>query len=107
MDRYENPWRPNYEAAAVGLWLLAPRSVARLTSDARRKAMVLGLVYGAAQLLQELAHLGRPDVGLLPALGAEPGPRPGKARKAVRAGGCGLLGRLGCRGWGDSHRTPR
>ena len=21
MDRYENPWRPNYEAAAAGMWL--------------------------------------------------------------------------------------
>ena len=41
-----------FAIAAVGLWLLAPRSVARLGSDARRKAMVLGVVYGAAQLLQ-------------------------------------------------------
>lgn len=38
--------------AAVGLWLLAPRSVARLGPELRRKAMLLGLVYGAAQLLQ-------------------------------------------------------
>lgn len=41
-----------FAIAAAGLWLLAPRSVARLTPDLRRKAMVLGLVYGAAQLLQ-------------------------------------------------------
>lgn len=41
-----------FAIAAAGLWLLAPRSVARLTPDLRRKAMVLGLAYGAAQLLQ-------------------------------------------------------
>jgi len=41
-----------FTIAAVGLWLLAPRSVARLTPDVRRKAVVLGLAYGAAQLLQ-------------------------------------------------------
>lgn len=41
-----------FAIAAGALWLIAPRSVARLSSDLRRKAMVLGLVYGAAQLLQ-------------------------------------------------------
>lgn len=41
-----------FAIAAVGLWLLAPSSVARLGPDLRRKAVVLGLVYGAAQLLQ-------------------------------------------------------
>lgn len=41
-----------FAIAAVGLWLLAPRSVARLNPDLRRKAVVLGLAYGAAQLLQ-------------------------------------------------------
>lgn len=41
-----------FAIAAAGLWLLAPRSVGRLTPDLRRKAMVLGLAYGAAQLLQ-------------------------------------------------------
>ncbi len=41
-----------FAIAAVGLWLLAPRSVARLSPDLRRKAVVLGLAYGAAQLLQ-------------------------------------------------------
>ena len=32
MDRYENPWRPNYEAAAVGLWL-AVAAIAWATAD--------------------------------------------------------------------------
>jgi len=41
-----------FAIAAAGLWLLAPRSVARLSPELRRKAMVLGLAYGAAQLLQ-------------------------------------------------------
>ena len=41
-----------FAIAAVGLWVLAPRSVARIGTDLRRKAMVLGLAYGAAQLLQ-------------------------------------------------------
>jgi drug/metabolite transporter (DMT)-like permease len=41
-----------FAIAAVGLWVLAPRSVARLSQAMRRKAMVLGLAYGAAQLLQ-------------------------------------------------------
>jgi drug/metabolite transporter (DMT)-like permease len=41
-----------FAIAALGLWVLAPRSVARLGQQMRRRAMVLGLVYGAAQLLQ-------------------------------------------------------
>ncbi len=41
-----------FTIAAVGLWLLAPRSVARLSPEVRRKAVVLGVAYGAAQLLQ-------------------------------------------------------
>jgi drug/metabolite transporter (DMT)-like permease len=41
-----------FAIAAVGLWVLAPRSVARLSQAMRRKAIVLGLAYGAAQLLQ-------------------------------------------------------
>lgn len=41
-----------FTIAAVALWLLAPRSVARLGPVARRRALVLGAVYGAAQLLQ-------------------------------------------------------
>ena len=38
--------------AAVALWLLRPRSVAALPPAVRRRGVVLGLVYGAAQLLQ-------------------------------------------------------
>jgi drug/metabolite transporter (DMT)-like permease len=41
-----------FAIAAVGLWLLSPRSVARLGPEARRRAVLLGLVYGSAQLLQ-------------------------------------------------------
>lgn len=43
-----------FAIAALSLWLLAPRSVARLGAAMRRRAMVLGLAYGAAQLLQTL-----------------------------------------------------
>jgi drug/metabolite transporter (DMT)-like permease len=38
--------------AAVAVWLIAPRAVSRLTPAERRYGVVLGLVYGAAQLLQ-------------------------------------------------------
>jgi drug/metabolite transporter (DMT)-like permease len=41
-----------FTIAAAVLWLLAPRSVARLGPVLRRRALVLGVVYGAAQLLQ-------------------------------------------------------
>jgi drug/metabolite transporter (DMT)-like permease len=41
-----------FAIAAAVLWLLAPRSVARLGPQLRRRALLLGLVYGAAQLLQ-------------------------------------------------------
>ena len=41
-----------FALAALAVWLLAPRSVARLTSAERRNGVLLGLVYGAAQLLQ-------------------------------------------------------
>ncbi|MGH8776425.1 MAG: DMT family transporter [Jiangellaceae bacterium] len=41
-----------FTIAAVALWLVAPHAVARLSPLARRRALVLGLVYGAAQLLQ-------------------------------------------------------
>ncbi len=41
-----------FAIAALGLWLLAPWSVARLGPQARRRAVVLGVVYGAAQVLQ-------------------------------------------------------
>jgi drug/metabolite transporter (DMT)-like permease len=41
-----------FAIAAVALWLVAPRSVARLGPALRRRALLLGLVYGVAQLLQ-------------------------------------------------------
>jgi drug/metabolite transporter (DMT)-like permease len=43
-----------FALAAVALWLLAPRSVSRLTSAERRSGVVLGVVYGGAQLLQTI-----------------------------------------------------
>jgi drug/metabolite transporter (DMT)-like permease len=41
-----------FALAAVAVWLLAPRAVSRLTAAERRSGVVLGLVYGAAQVLQ-------------------------------------------------------
>jgi drug/metabolite transporter (DMT)-like permease len=41
-----------FTIAALALWLIAPRAVARLPAIARRRAVLLGLVYGAGQLLQ-------------------------------------------------------
>ena len=41
-----------FALAAVAVWLLAPSSVRRLTPLERRHGVLLGLVYGAAQLLQ-------------------------------------------------------
>lgn len=41
-----------FTIAALALWLIAPRAVARLSAIARRRAVLLGLVYGAGQLLQ-------------------------------------------------------
>jgi drug/metabolite transporter (DMT)-like permease len=41
-----------FALAAVALWLVFPRSVARLTPLERRHGVLLGLVYGGAQLLQ-------------------------------------------------------
>lgn len=38
--------------AAAAVTLLAPRALARLTADERRHAVLLGLVYGVAQVLQ-------------------------------------------------------
>jgi drug/metabolite transporter (DMT)-like permease len=40
--------------AAVAVWLLAPGAVGRLTRVEQRRGVVLGLVYGAAQLLQTI-----------------------------------------------------
>jgi drug/metabolite transporter (DMT)-like permease len=41
-----------FAIASAVVWLLAPRSVARLGPELRRRALLLGLVYGVAQLLQ-------------------------------------------------------
>jgi drug/metabolite transporter (DMT)-like permease len=47
-----------FAIAAVALYLLAPRALRRLSVVARRNAVVLGLLYGLAQILQTagLAH---------------------------------------------------
>ena len=41
-----------FALAAVAVWLIAPRSVSRLTASERRSGVLLGVVYGGAQLLQ-------------------------------------------------------
>jgi drug/metabolite transporter (DMT)-like permease len=41
-----------FALAAAAVWLLAPRSVARLSAAERRSGVLLGLVYGGAQILQ-------------------------------------------------------
>src|SRR5688572_28833807 len=41
-----------FALAAVAVWLLAPRSVARLSATERRHGVLLGLVYGGGQVLQ-------------------------------------------------------
>jgi drug/metabolite transporter (DMT)-like permease len=47
-----------FAIASVALLLLAPRAVGRLSRDSLRQAVVLGLLYGVAQILQTagLAH---------------------------------------------------
>jgi drug/metabolite transporter (DMT)-like permease len=47
-----------FAIAAVALLLLAPRALGRMSRQARRSAVVLGLLYGLAQILQTagLAH---------------------------------------------------
>ncbi|MGN6783387.1 MAG: DMT family transporter [Marmoricola sp.] len=47
-----------FAIAAVVLLLLAPRAVLRLSADRRQRAVVLGVLYGGAQILQTtgLAH---------------------------------------------------
>ena len=47
-----------FAIASVALFLLAPRALGRLSAAARRRAVVLGLLYGVAQILQTagLAH---------------------------------------------------
>jgi drug/metabolite transporter (DMT)-like permease len=41
-----------FSIASVALLLMAPRALARLSRDARRHAVVLGLLYGLGQILQ-------------------------------------------------------
>ncbi|MGH3332295.1 MAG: DMT family transporter, partial [Nocardioidaceae bacterium] len=47
-----------FAIASVAVFLLAPRALGRLSQDARRNAVVLGLLSGIAQILQTagLAH---------------------------------------------------
>ena len=47
-----------FAVASVALWLLSPRSLSRLSRESVRHAIVLGLLYGVAQILQTagLAH---------------------------------------------------
>jgi drug/metabolite transporter (DMT)-like permease len=47
-----------FAVASVALWALAPRALSRLTRHSLRHAVVLGAVYGVAQILQTagLAH---------------------------------------------------
>jgi drug/metabolite transporter (DMT)-like permease len=47
-----------FAIASVALYLLAPRALGRLSATARKNAVVLGLLYGVAQILQTagLAH---------------------------------------------------
>ncbi|GAA4108404.1 DMT family transporter [Nocardioides fonticola] len=47
-----------FSIAAVAMVLVAPRALQRLSAQARRQALVLGLLYGVAQILQTagLAH---------------------------------------------------
>jgi drug/metabolite transporter (DMT)-like permease len=47
-----------FAIASVAMLLLAPRAITRLTPELRRRALVLGALYGAAQILQTvgLAH---------------------------------------------------
>ncbi len=47
-----------FAIASAGLWLLFPRALGRLTRRSLRHALVLGLLYGVAQILQTtgLAH---------------------------------------------------
>ena len=47
-----------FAIASVALYLLAPRALGRLSAAARKNAVVLGLLYGVAQILQTagLAH---------------------------------------------------
>jgi drug/metabolite transporter (DMT)-like permease len=60
LDRMPTPdfLAVRFTIAGVALVLVAPRALVRLSPDARRRSMMLGLLYGVAQLLQTagLAH---------------------------------------------------
>ena len=49
-----------FAVAAVAVWLLAPRSLARLSAAERRSGVLLGVVYGAAQVLQTVGLQSTP-----------------------------------------------
>lgn len=59
-----------FAIASAALLLAAPRSVARLSSQRRRQALVLGLLYGVAQVLQTagLAHTAASVSGFITGL---------------------------------------
>lgn len=59
-----------FAMASVALLLLAPRALGRLDRDSRRHAVVLGLLYGTAQILQTtgLAHTAASVSGFITGL---------------------------------------
>ncbi len=59
-----------FSIAAVAVLLLAPRSVRRLSSSTRRSAVILGVLYGVAQILQTagLAHTAASVSGFITGL---------------------------------------
>ena len=59
-----------FAIASVALLLLAPKAIGRLPQDRRRHAVVLGLLYGSAQILQTegLAHTSASVSGFITGL---------------------------------------
>jgi len=59
-----------FAVASVVLWLLFPRAPARLSRSSRRQAVLLGAVYGVAQMLQTagLAHTSASVSGFITGL---------------------------------------
>lgn len=59
-----------FAIASVALLVVAPRAVGRLSADRRRQALVLGLLYGLAQVLQTagLAHTAASVSGFITGL---------------------------------------
>ena len=55
-----------FSIASLAMLLIAPRAIARLDRTARRNALVLGVLYGVAQILQTvgLAHTAASVSGL-------------------------------------------